>query len=73
MHSYCYFRYYQNINYQQVLPQAFVKSLKTDEKNEQSNPMRASRIVSCGKWEVTNYTSLSYHVQEIDVLKISNN
>ena len=31
MHSYCYFRYYQNINYQQVLPQAFAKSLKIEE------------------------------------------
>ena len=85
MHSYCYFRYYQNINYQQVLPQAFAKSLKIEETvtrvclcpissnacskksqnclwpivrnieniNEPSNPMRASRIFSCEKWQIT--------------------
>ena len=30
MHSYYYFRYYRNIKFQQVLPWAFAKSLKTE-------------------------------------------
>ena len=28
MYSYCYFRYHQNMNFQQILPKAFAKSLK---------------------------------------------
>ena len=90
-------RYYQNINFQQVLPEAFAKSLKRKEtvtrvclcllssnacskkskllltdhkKHEPSNPMRISQFFFL--WELKNYTSLRYYIQEIDVLKISN-
>ena len=57
MHSYCYFRYYQNITFQQGLPQAFAKSLKKEKTVEESACTQFQEMLPLKKSKLllTNY------------------